>query len=256
MARFEKIPDTKALIPASVFEMLPYWGKFPSDEKKEIEKESQELARAQFMQGASKMEMGKHLVALRALLQRYGVFVAHLKNFTISERTAYRYIEDYENAKKKLPEAALSIALVKGIDLTGSSPVKPFGKYTPVMKKLPPPKTNNTAELHAYWNEVEEKMKEYRSQVHAGIVVLPPDHNESPQVLLKEAYRFSRIRMKRISNAKGKTKFVHELAGMLLADLGVSGGQTIEAQTAPEDFKQGRGYPKGRPRKFKPEEES
>jgi hypothetical protein len=237
-------PAGSSLIPASVFEMLPYWKKLSRDEQQVVESESQQLARAQFAQGASKMEMGKHLVALRDRLERYGVFVAHLKHFRLSQRTAYRYIGAFENARKRFPEGALSVALARGFDMLGETPEKPFGKYTPVLKRLPPPKTNNPKELNEWADNVEVKYKEYRAQVHAGAVEEEDGPSRSPDTLLKESFRFARVRMTRLTPGRQRTKFVHDLSGMLLAELGVSGHQTIDAQVAPEEFKQGRGRPK------------
>jgi hypothetical protein len=239
MAQLAKL--SYGAIPASVFQQLPWWDRLSAEDQKQVERDSQNLARAQFHQGASKLEMGKYLVALRDRLDRYGVFVRHLKNFRMSQRTAYRYIDAYSNAKKRFPDPVLAVILARGLDMLGDTPECPYGKYTPVMRALPPPKTRNTTEIAEWADKVEAKYRDYRGKLNAGEILshANPSFDES----LKEAFRAVRIRLRRLP-ANKKAKFVSELSGMLLAEIGVSGNQNVEAMAVPEDFKQGRGRPR------------
>lgn len=238
MAQLTKL--SYGAIPTSVFHQLPYWDKLSADDQRVVERDSQNLARAQFHAGASKLEMGKYLVALRDRLDRYGVFVRHLKNFRMSQRTAYRYIDAFTNARKRFSEPVLAVVLARGLDMLGDSPESPYGKYTPVMRALPPPKTRDTSIIVEWVDKVETKYRDYRGKLNAGDI-LPP--SPSFDDCLKEAFRAVRIRLRRLASNR-KAKFVQELSGMLLAEIGISGHQNVEVMAVPEDFKQGRGRPR------------
>jgi hypothetical protein len=238
------------LIPSTAFTQLAWWGRLDAEEKKAVERESNELARARFHEGASKLEMGKHLIALRDLLEPHRVFVKHLKNFRMSFKTAYRYINAYKNAEKRFPPAVLSVLMARGWEILGESESKPYGKYTPVIqahKQLTPPKTSDPVEIVDWAKKVEAGYKEYRSEIRTGTIL--PDERADPEVLLGRAVRSARSCFQKLPrNHKTRASWVNKLVGMMLNELGVSGEQSFSPIAISEDFRQQFLRPVGRPR--------
>lgn len=244
MSRLASIQTKSNLIPATAFTQLPYWKLLNEEEKKIVEKESQELARAMFHEGASKLEQGKHLSELQKTLEPYRVFVRHLRQFRFSMKTAYRRIGEFNNAKKRFPEPVLQALLARGLDVVGDTSDRPYGKYTPVMKTLPLPKTTDKYQIDEWVTKVEAKYKEYRSDLRNGLPYgfAGGDH-PSPDTLMKAAFRHVRIRLKRVPKGQ-QAKWLRTLMQHLAAELASPETITVSPSEAPEDFRRGPGKPR------------
>jgi hypothetical protein len=243
MARQIALQTKNNLIPATAFAQLRYWKVLPPEEQKEAERESQELARAMFHEGASKLEQGRHLTELRRILEPYRIFVRHLKTFSISQKSAYRYMAYYNNAKKRYPESVLQAILARGLDAIGDSVEQPFGKYTPVIKALPVPKNADKYQADEWVNRVEEKYKEYRSDLRQGMPIGMMAGNPTPDLLMKTAFRHVRMRFKRVPKGQQQA-WLKKLTGYLLAELGADSPVTINPTEAHEEFRRGPGKPR------------
>jgi hypothetical protein len=243
MARQIALQTKNNLIPTTAFTQLPYWKMLNADEQKVVERESQELARAMFHEGASKLEQGRHLAELQETLEPYRVFVRHLRQFKFSIKSAYRYIAYYNNAKRRYPESVLQAILARGIDAIGDSVEQPFGKYTPVIKALPIPKNADKYEIENWVNRVEEKYKEYRSDLRQGMPMGLMAGNPTPDTLMKTAFRHVRMRFKRVPKGQQQA-WLKKLTGYLLAELGADSPVTINPTEAPEEFRRGPGKPR------------
>lgn len=242
MAKLGSIQTKSNLIPATAFAQLPYWKMLTEEEKKVGERESQELARAIFHEGASKLEQGRHLVELRKILEPYRCFVRHLKQFSLSMKTAYRYMSAYENARKRFPEPVLQAVLARGIDMVGESPEQPYGKYTPVIKALPVPKTSDKYRIDEWANEVEKKYKAYRSDLRNDRPVSYDSAHPPTDAIVKQAFRLVRMRFRRIPPAQRK-KALQDLFGYLTAELSVTGFH-VSPEQAPDEYRRGPGKPR------------
>lgn len=98
--------------------------------------------------GKAALEVGEELLAAREWLKPRGLWMAFLKRLPgMSPKTADRFINRSQMARKKLPEAVLAVAQAAGINLAGESEKEPFGRYTRTVKRLGgPPKTTGNVE--------------------------------------------------------------------------------------------------------------
>ena len=229
------------VIPQTTFTEWAGWKKLDENEQKVIMSEGQLLADSLLSYGKSKMAIGEHLSKIKIILEPHNLFRKFLRNFHFTERTAYRYIKRYENALV-LPESVVKAALTRGVDITGDTDKRPFGVYTEAAAKLPPPKEPTSEQAETWLSQLEKVRKEGRTS--PPFVVEMPVTPQDPQTLLKECYRFVSLRYKRLpTNHKTRAAWVRSLTGMLLADLGVSGAQSIQPTAIPEEFRAQRGRP-------------
>jgi hypothetical protein len=239
------IPDmgeVEKLVPAEAFAAMPGWDKLNPDEQSTTIEEGELLAQALLSYGKSRMAIGQHLTKLRSVLEPHNLFTRFLKNFHFSKRTAYRYIAGYENAKARLPEAILNVAMARGVNIIGESEIKPLGIYTEAVKKLPPPAHPTTEQANTWLTQVEQVRKDTKTAASAGFVMPAPIDTT---MALKESFRFISSRYKRLpSNSKVRSAFVRALVGMILTELGVAGPQTFSPTAVPEDFRAQRGRPR------------
>lgn len=243
MARQISLQTKSSLIPATAFTQLPYWKRLTEEDKKAVERESQELARAMFHEGASKLEQGRHLVELRKRLEPYRVFVRHLRAFKMSFKTAYRYMSAYENAKRRFPEPVLQAVLARGLDIVGESAERPYGKYTPIVKSLPPPRTSDKYAIQEWVDTLENKYKKMRGEMRAGLLLGYDHAHPATDSLVKAAFRHVRIQFRRIP-VDQKKKAMKELFGYLMAEFGVSSPIEVRPSEAPDEYRRGPGKPR------------
>ncbi len=207
-------------------------------EQSTVVTEGQALAGAMLSEGQAKMEVGKHLAAVKAVLEPHNLFQKFLKRFTkYSIPTAYRYMRRYENAVKNLPAAVVTAAMSRGIDITGATDAKPFGVYTNAIKKTRVPRTANEAEAHKFLDRVEEiraQSKEDGPQLVSG----------DPELSKRECVRFFTLKYDRLPNNKRtRDKFARETIALIMAKAGLE-TQTISPIPVPEDFIVHRGRPR------------
>lgn len=203
-------------------------------ERQILEREARALRTEMVHFAQSKLAIGEHLHKIQEILEPKRCFVRFLDNLRagLSRKTAYRYIDGYQNAQSMLPEPVLREAMARGMNMLGSKE-KPLGRYTLAVKRLPAPKTSNPKVIDAYLEEVQEKTREIYSN----------DLEKDEDELVKEVFRFFDARFQRLpNNHKTRRRFVENLGGMMVARLGVSSPQTF-APVAIDSVKAVRGRP-------------
>src|ERR1700733_7674065 len=99
------------LIPRSAMESIAWWKSLTASEQRAVFLGTQALSEEMEKYGLSKLAIGQQLVRLREILEPKRKFCDYLRrNFpTCSVATAYRWIEQYETAKEKLPESFMKV---------------------------------------------------------------------------------------------------------------------------------------------------
>lgn len=195
-------------------------GELDAKERQELEREARALRSEMVKFAQSKLAIGEHLLKIHDILEPKRVFGRFLDNLRsgLSKKTAYRYIEGFQNAKAMLPDNVLREAMARGMNMLGTNE-KPLGRYTLAVKRLPAPKSDNPKVIDAYLEKVQDKTRELYSNE------LERDEDE----LVKEVFRFFDARFQRLPNShKTRRRFVETIGGMMVARLGVSSPQTFE----------------------------
>lgn len=195
-------------------------GELEPREKQILEREAKALRSDMVTFAQSKLAIGEHLLKIHEILEPKRVFGRFLDNLRsgLSKKTAYRYIEGFQNAGQILSEPILREAMARGMNMLGTGD-KPLGRYTLAVKRLPPPRSTNPKVIDQYLENVQEKTREIYSNE------LERDEDE----LVKEVFRFFDARFQRLPNHhKTRRRFVETLGGMMVARLGVSSPQTFE----------------------------
>lgn len=212
-------------LPKHDLNALTDWEELTATEQTTVKQETAALDKALLAAGNARLAIGQHLYRIREILEprrmftQYIVAHSHLR----SKATAYRYIDIYTAAKTILPAPVLRIALLRGNDRLN---VK-------LMEATPAPKTTNMVKINEYLDAMEKP----------GPRLVESDN--TPNQLQKECYNYVHLRFQRLpNNGKTRANWLHSLAGMLLAELGVGNAVSIEPIAIPEDYRVTRGRPK------------
>lgn len=232
-------PKSLVLMPPTTISQIEGWSELKPEEQSAVASESQALFQEIANEGFSKLNQGRHLAAIRDILEPKKLWLKFLKTLpNITERSAYRYITAWTHAEKTLPEPALKVLLSRGANMVSTSKDKPLGAYTLPLKRLPPPKDGSPEELQEWATKLEKAKNASMNRQHSEPVV-------TEESLLEEAFRFARICFRKLpNNHKVRARWVHNLDGMMLAQLGVSNSQSIKPIAAPEEFLTGPGRPR------------
>lgn len=222
------------LMRRSLLSELPGWSKLDTKVQTMLETETQALGAALSSVVTSRLDAGEHLSKVQAELEPRRMFGKYLKLVNLKRSWAYNQIYASKNAKNSglLPELALRVAAARNIPMLGIDPKQPLGVYTSIVKRNPPPRTEDAHKMHLWLDEVEElrKRRERNEVPHAK----PSD---DPEVLLKACYRFINVRMRKLPrNSKSRRAWIDKLFGYVLADLGVSSDVSFSPQARPQDF--------------------
>lgn len=230
--------DVTGQITIAAFVEMPWWEKLNLVEQSTVVSEGQALAGAMLSEGQAKMEVGKHLAAVKAVLEPHNLFQKFLRRFTkYSIPTAYRYMRRYENAIKSLPAAVVTAAMVRGIDIAGATDAKPFGIYTSAIKKVRMPRKATPAEANKFLDRIEKVRAEARAE---GPQLVTGD----PELSKREVVRFFTLKYDRLpTNRKTRDKFAREVVALIMAKAGLD-AQTITPMAVPEDYIVHRGRPR------------
>lgn len=205
---------------------LKGWSKLEHHEQQVVREETKAVTEARRNEDESRLEVGKHLIELRKILEPHGMFLAHIKSsFGFSRATAYRYMDEYTDASKKLSKPVLEIVMRRG--------------YRPEQMKLlqdnPPPKTSDPVVIRKHLDKIERMPRE----------VKPEPIHHSADTYLKECLNFVSNRYDKLPrNSRTRTAWVVSLIGMLMTKFGWGSGQTFEPMAIPDMLKTFRGRPK------------
>lgn len=217
--------------PSTLLQTLPGWDGLSRKDQIFIERETKGLGEALADYGRSRLAIGERLTNIKDKLPA-GMFAKYLGAYHFKRSTAYKTMAEYKNAVQWLPEPVLRRAMARNMPLLGESDESPLGPYTKAVKRLPAPESEDPIVIDQYLDSLEESRKrtDARSPKMAEV-------DEDSEVLLKHAYRFVSTRLKKIPNrGKARRVWMDKLVGMLLTELGVSGGQTFTAEGIPEEF--------------------
>lgn len=229
------------LMRRSLLSALPGWSDLDQKTQTILETETQALGAALSNVVTSRLAAGEHLARVQAELAPRRLFFKYLKLVNLKRSWANNQIQAARNAKDSglLPELALKVAAARNMPMMGIDPKLPLGVYTSIVKRNPPPKTEDTHKLNLWLDEVEElRKRRERNEI-------PYAKSEDPEVLLKACYRFINVRMRKLPrNSKTRRAFVDKLFGYVLADLGISSDVSFSPQARPQDFEPIVGRPK------------
>lgn len=228
------------LMRRSLLSALPGWSDLDPKIQTALETETQALGAALSNVVTSRLDAGVHLAKIQAELEPRRMFGKFLKLVNLKRSWAYNQIQASRNARDSglLPEMVLKVAAARNIPMLGIDPKMPLGVYTAIVKRNPPPRTEDAHKLNLWLDEVEElRKRRERNEV-------PYAKSEDPEVLLKACYRFINVRMRKLPrNSKTRRAWVDRLFGHVLADLGISSDVSFSPHAAPEDFKPVVGRP-------------
>lgn len=223
----------------SILTNLPGWDGLEKKDQIVVERETRLLSEDLKGYGRSRLAIGERLTNIQGKVPK-GMFVRFLDAVNLKRSWAYNQMTAYRNAAKWLPKPVVDAAMSRNMNMLGITDEKPLGVYTDVVKRVPPPKTDDLAKIHNWLDNVEESRKRIQVRRSSRIEIVEDD----PEVLLKQSYRYVVTRLNKLpSRGRARRAFLEALFGMLLSELGVSQGQTFEPQAIPEGFRAVVGRP-------------
>lgn len=232
-----------------IVQQLPFWMEMKERDRETLQEEIKLLAAARVQHIAGGLAMGEHIKNIYDTCERYsGAFRRVMAEVGIEERNAYRYMDGYKNACLAFPEPVLRAAVALGLDIVSTSKNRPLGKYTEVVKLLPPPANPDPAEAARYVGQVKQTYKERRRAIAQGKIEpeVMEDEEEiqrDPEFLLKQNFRGVKNALTHVPKRQQK-RWLERLFGMVLAQQGIGNPMTFSPEAVPEDFKQGPGRPR------------
>lgn len=200
------------------------WSKLEKNNQRIVREATAAVIEARRQEEESKLEIGKNLMEVRDILKPKNMWIAYLKeSFEMSQASAYRYIEEYVAARRKLPKPVLEIVMRRA--------------YRPAQIKRiednPPPKTHDPIKIGRYLDRLERTPME----------VVEPEIVYNPDTILRECVNFISNRFERLPRNM-RTKIARVLIGMMMTKFGFGAVQSFEPEAIPETFKAVRGRPK------------
>jgi hypothetical protein len=214
------------LIPRSAMARIPWWGVLTPSEQRSVLLATQSLTEEMQKHGLSKLAIGKELVRLREILEPKRKFCDYLRrNFpTCSVATAYRWIENYENAKQMLPERFISVAMAHGYHVIDAA----------VIAKMPPPRTQDRGKIITYLAQLKKARKSSISDRKLA----------DPHALKQECVNFVSARFRRLpQDDLGRSAWIESLFEDLFSEFGLNKENFLTATIVPAE---------ARTRAFKP----
>lgn len=205
------------------------WSNLEHHEQQLVTTATHEAIAALHNESTSQLEQGKQLAIIRKILEPHKMFLSHIRaNFGMSRATAYRRIDEYEKASRRLKKPVLEVAMRRGYKTS----------QLRIVEDNPPP-SDNPVEIGRHLDKLERTPREVKPQ--------PEPVRINQDVILKECINFAWSRYEKLPhNGKTRAAWVRSLMGMLMTKFGFGAGQTFEPMAIPDAF---RAVPRGRPRK-------
>lgn len=203
---------------------LPGWDQLKEGEMELVRSKSQSLSESLYLERKSRAAAGKLLIELRTILDPKGLWGKYLLNYYgMSKSTAYNYINDYTNLTSSLPPPFVEIVLQRGFNIRRE-----------VLKRMPPPKTDDPEKITAYLEAVQKK---------APRPVLVP--TEPPDALLRNCVHFVETRWKKLpKSSRVRERFKTDFIGMCLGVMGAESAERFHPVQVPEHLQVQRGRPR------------
>jgi hypothetical protein len=209
-----------ALISRSAMTRMPWWDILTPSEQRNVLLATQSLTEEMQRHGLSKLAIGRELVRLREILEPKRKFCDYLRrNFpTCSVATAYRWIENYENAKQLLPERFVDVAMAQGYHVIDAE----------VISKNPPPRTHDRTKIIAYLAQLSNARRSVR----------PARGAADPDALARECVNLISARYRRLPEDEvGRSMWLESLLSVLLSELGANDDLLATASAVPRQGK-------------------
>jgi len=220
------MPKTSHGMQVLDYESIEGWSELDAKIRSSVETHTASAKKQLSIIRDSRLGVGKDLFEIRKLLLPHKMWISFLRiAFGWSERTAYRWITEYEQTSKDVPPMVLQIA----IERNSQAITKPE-----IRKKYPLPKTENPREIADYLDKIDH--------VHAPrpILVQEPDVDQR----LKGCLNFVGNHFSKIKAKREKQYFIDNLLGMELTKFGIASAMRIGPLAIPDDFQVLRGRPK------------
>ena len=243
--------DSHSII-TQIVEGLDFYKQLNSEDQTWLLAETHYVIMAQ-TQGLSQIELGRRLRAIRERLQWYkGAWTAYVSKLSFSDRSAYRYIKDYEALLKCFPEQTLLAMIRHGFEFnrraTGRTRGNPLGVYKRAYEDLlrggeKPP--TNPASAERYIQKL--RLQYERNKLNPRVVADAKKRVERPGSDAVEAFKltlehlapqgFAHLRNS-LNKLQGKdrTAYLEQVISPILAEIGVT-HLTFHASAAPEEWK-------------------
>jgi hypothetical protein len=213
------------------------WEKLSPSEKKVVRAETEAADQAFLAHNQTRIATGQHLARIQSVLEPKRLFLAFLEGFCrkhdISQRTGYRYIDDFKAVAERVPEQVLNDAVKNGVELAGRAAKK-------ALSTAPPVSASATRKESEEWLEtVAQKRKEAR--VDAANQTMTP--KESILAIVK-VYN---SQFKQLGTDRTKRRFLEETVGALMTITGLGSATTFYPVAVPEGWNtEGTGKRRGR----------
>lgn len=217
------------LVPRSALTTTKWWSKLNAGEQRLVLLETQSFVEHRVRCGLSRLAMGKHLLAIKEVLDHKGLWTAFLKSqCNFSRATAFRYIAEYQRTAERLPEIILRVAIATGYDTIDAKTVE----------KLPPPKTTDRAKIVTYLKKLSTAASDRRKRT------AEPEELDS-DAALRECLHFVKKRFERLpSGSRSRNRWLEQFVGMLIDDLGIKEEHSFTPVPVPSNLRVLPGRPR------------
>jgi hypothetical protein len=202
------------------------WEKLSPSEKKVVRTEAEAADQAFLAQHQTRIAIGQHLQRIQSVLEPKRLFLAFLEGFCrkhdISQRTAYRYVDDYKGVADRVPEQVLNDAVKNGVELAGRAAKKALSTAPPVAA------TATRKESEEWLDTVAQKRKEAR--------VDAASRSMTPKDSILAIVKMYNSQLKQLGTDKSKRRFLEETVGALMTITGIGNVTSFYPVALPEGF--------------------
>src|SRR5213592_3529738 len=117
MPRKLAITISGAIVPptTAALESLTWWKKVKHQDR--VIASSESLAQHLYINGRSRLGIGKDLLDIQKVLEPQELWYRFLKQFHFKKTSAYRYINEYKNSTSRLPEPVVQLAMARNLNI-------------------------------------------------------------------------------------------------------------------------------------------
>lgn len=227
---------------------LAFWSKLNPAEQDQLISETDHFLAAQQQFGLTAVEVGQRLLNVQSILTPYGGFkefrAAYVRK---SERTAYRYIDDYKDLLQLLGTLVVEAMIRNGFVLRKATRGRPLGEYTAAYHALLsshilPSEVASEPEALRWVRQLQlqhERMSLTRSDLAEAKArvethgIIPVPHNY--QDLLKKDFLAFTSSLSKIPDRRIE-EYIETFTGYVLSHRGISSKRFV-AQAIPPTYK-------------------
>lgn len=210
-------------LPSHDLATIDGWDELEVSDQKTVKDEVTNLDKALITAGTARLAIGEHLNNIRTVLEPKRMFTRFLGCCTkFSRATAYRYIDLYKAAANVLPEPIMKQAMLRGMDRINMKAVE----------AIRAPKTTNVTRIDEYLTAL-DRHKE------------PSGHDPTPDDLKRRLYTAIHSAVQYLpSSPAARIRWLREVVGIGLTELGISDNQTFKPVPIPTAFVTIKGRPR------------